>query len=43
MDETVRQVVRDRASDRCEYCRLPQAAEIQQALPDCIIFHESLE
>src|SRR5688572_18618303 len=26
MDEAVRQLVRQRASDRCEYCRLPQHA-----------------
>ena len=25
MDEAVRQLVRQRAHDRCEYCRLPQA------------------
>lgn len=25
MDAAVRQVVRERAEDRCEYCRLPQA------------------
>jgi hypothetical protein len=24
MDETIRQLVRDRAGDRCEYCLLPQ-------------------
>jgi len=27
MDERFRQFVRERASHRCEYCRLPQAAE----------------
>ena|SRR5205823_14958124 len=27
MDERLRQLVRERASNRCEYCRLPQAAE----------------
>ena len=27
MDERLRQFVRERSSHRCEYCRLPQAAE----------------
>ena len=26
MDERVRQFVRDRSQDRCEYCRIPQQA-----------------
>lgn len=26
MDESLRQLVKDRAGDRCEYCRLPQHA-----------------
>lgn len=26
MDETIRMLVRQRAGDQCEYCRLPQAA-----------------